>query len=411
MRQKIFKAFSIALPLSCAVASTSAAIEQAKDMENNTAQEVRTFTQCQSDFLVRAEEERLADSTVAVIKKLTPIERVIKLDKNQPEFAQSFAQYVDKRVSNYHIKNGKRLLKEHRELLDNLHVKYGVAPQYLVSFWGLETVFGRHKGKIEILNAIATLACDNRRSEYFTDELFDLLHLIDNQTVSTEQLKGSWAGAMGHMQFMPSAMRKYAIDGDGDGKIDVWQSEVDALTSAAHYLSTIGWQRGERWGREVVLPDDFDFSAFEYDKKYPLSDFAKAGVRQTNGNVLPQSTMQAELVLPNGHQGHAFLVYRNFDIVMKWNLSKNYALSVGILADKLKGAQGVSKITSPQPLPFSRTQLTALQSKLNDLGFNSGKPDGIWGPNSRKAIRAFQMQESLIADGFPNEEVFKALQL
>lgn len=411
MRHKIFKVLSLGLPLSYLAAPVYAINEQISSLEKDIPQEVRTFSQCQSDFQTRAQNEQLSESTIAVINTLKPIERVIKLDKNQPEFAQSFAQYVDKRVSQYHIKNGKRLLKEHKELLDSLHAKYGVAPQYLVSFWGLETVFGKHKGKIEILNAIATLACDNRRRDYFTDELFDLLHLIDMQTVSTEQLKGSWAGAMGHMQFMPSAMRKYAIDGDGDGQIDVWQSEVDALTSAAHYLSKIGWQRGERWGREVRLPDNFNFSAFEFDKKYPLSEFANAGVRQVNGNKLPKSTLQAELVLPNGHQGHAFLVYRNFDVVMKWNLSKNYALSVGILADKLQGAQGVSKITSPQPLPFSRTQLTALQTKLNDLGFDSGKPDGIWGPNSRKAIRAFQLQESLVADGFPNVEVFEALQL
>ena len=370
-----------------------------------------TFDSCKDRFQQRAEQQGFSSNISRIIDTLSPLERVIKLDNNQPEFAQSFAQYVDTRVSDFHVSHGRKMLKEHAELLRELHVKYGVAPQYIVSFWGLETVFGRHKGKISVLNALATLACDKRRSQYFTDELFDLFYLIEQKTVSVEQLEGSWAGAMGHMQFMPSAYRKYALDGDNDGQINVWQSEKDALTSAASYLQQIGWQRGERWGREVKLPDDFDFSQIEFDKRYPLTLFAEAGVKTMNDTALPKAEMLAELVLPNGHNGHAFLVYSNFNVTMKWNLSKNYALAVGILADKLVGSPGVSSVAKPEPLSFSRSQMTQLQGKLNELGFESGKPDGIWGPNSRKAIRAFQLEKSLVADGFPNEEVFKALQL
>lgn len=370
-----------------------------------------SFDECKARFHQRAEQQQFSPEITKIINELTPIERVISLDKNQPEFAQSFAQYVDKRVSDFHVTHGRKMLAKHKALLSSLHAKYGVAPQYIVSFWGLETVFGRHKGKISTLNALATLACDKRRSNYFTNELFDLFHLIDQKTVSVDQLQGSWAGAMGHMQFMPSAFRKYALDGDNDGQINVWQSEVDALTSAASYLQQIGWQRSERWGREVKLPETFDFSTIEFDKRYPLSLFAKAGVKTMSGVALPHIDMLAELVLPNGHNGHAFLVYNNFNVTMKWNLSKNYALAVGILADKLVGAPGVSSVANPEPLSFSRTQMTLLQGKLNELGYESGKPDGIWGPNSRKAIRAFQLKNQLIADGFPNEEVFQALQL
>lgn len=370
-----------------------------------------SFQQCKDRFSQRALQQNYSQNIHHIIDKLEPIERVISLDKNQPEFAQSFAQYVKKRVSHYHVTHGRKMMKTHATLLNKLQKQYGVAPQYIVSFWGLETVFGRHKGKMSTLNALATLACDQRRSAYFTDELFDLFYLIENKTVDVEQLQGSWAGAMGHMQFMPSALRKYAIDGDGDEKINVWQSEVDALTSAAHYLSKIGWQRGERWGREVQLPQGFDFSSFEFDTRYPLTKFANAGVKTVSDKALPKSTMSAELVLPNGHNGHAFLVYNNFNVIMKWNLSKNYALSVGILADKLVGAPGVSSVAEAKPLSFSRTKMELLQAKLNDMGFESGKPDGIWGPNSRKAIRAFQLQNELVADGFPNKEVFQALQL
>ncbi|WP_206483916.1 lytic murein transglycosylase [Thalassotalea sp. G2M2-11] len=369
------------------------------------------FSQCQQRFEQRAVAQEFSSDILSIIQDLSPVQRVITLDKRQPEFAQSFAQYVKKRVSQYHINKGRQLLKSHKKLLAQLQQQYHIPPQYLVSFWGLETVFGKHKGKMPILNSLATLACDQRRSEYFTGELFTLFRLIDQDVVTKEQLKGSWAGAMGHMQFMPSALKKYAVDGDNDGKIDVWQSEIDALTSAANYLHQIGWQGNERWGREVLLPDDFDFSAIEFDTRYPLATFAQMGVKQTNGQPLPQYKTQAELVLPNGHQGHAFLVYQNFSVIMKWNLSKNYALSVGILADKLVGAKGVRSLANAQPLPYSRTQLEKLQARLNELGFNTGEPDGIWGPNSRKAIREFQLKQNLVADGFPNTEVFKHLGL
>jgi membrane-bound lytic murein transglycosylase B len=372
---------------------------------------ITNFEQCKHRYQQQATEQGFNEKIVHIIDTLTPIERVLVLDKNQAEFTESFAQYVNKRVSKYHIRHGKILLKKHADLFKKLHDKYGIPPQYLVSFWGLETVFGKHKGKISILNSLATLACDNRRSDYFTDELFDLFHLLDTNIVSVEQLQGSWAGAMGHMQFMPSAFREYAVDGNDDGKVDVWQSESDAITTAANYLNKMGWKNNERWGREVLLPDNFDFQSIVYDQSYPLKKFKALGVKQVNNKDLPQYDIDAELVLPNGHQGHAFLVYRNFDVIMRWNLSKNYALSVGILADKLIGGSGVSSLKNVSPLSFSRKKMQQLQAKLNELGFETGKPDGIWGPNSRKAIRAFQIEKQLIADGFPNQEVFRILEL
>ncbi len=395
------------VPLACSVAVSFFSV-----CSNATPVSVNdNFQQCQQQLKQQAIEQGYSANIQQIIEQLSPLKRVIELDKKQPEFAESFAQYVNKRVSHYHVNKGRELLKTHKKLFAKLQQKYGVPAQYLVSFWGLETVFGRHKGKMSVLNALATLACDPRRRDYFTSELFDLFQLLERDVVNTEQLQGSWAGAMGHMQFMPSAFRKYAIDGDNDGKVDVWQSEVDALTSAAHYLSQIGWQGNERWGREVLLPEHFDFSAIEFDHRYPLAKFAEMGVTTMQGKALPNYDTQAELVLPNGHNGHAFLVYRNFDVIMNWNLSKNYALSVGILADKLVGGRGVSTTANAKPLAFSRVQLEKLQTKLNDLGFDSGEPDGIWGPNSRKAIRAFQLEKQLVADGFPNNEVFELLGL
>jgi len=260
---------------------------------------------------------------------------------------------------------------------------------------------------MSILNSLATLACDQRRSEFFTLELLDLFTLIETEQVTIKQLEGSWAGAMGHMQFMPSSFLKYAVDGNNDGKIDLWKSEVDALTSAAHYLNKIGWKTKDRWGREVTLPEHFAFEKVDFDQYYPLSYFKQLGVKKVNNQPLSNYDIQAELYLPSGHRGPAFLLYPNFNVIMKWNLSKSYALSVGILANKLIGASGL-KLSKKQTKvkPYSVSQMKNLQNQLNTLTFDLGEPDGVWGPKSRRAIRLFQIQHKLIADGYPNDDVF-----
>ncbi|MFT6919738.1 MAG: membrane-bound lytic murein transglycosylase B [Cognaticolwellia sp.] len=372
------------------------------------------FLQCKVNLAQRAQIEGFSTYiTETVIDNISPIKRVIALDKKQPEFTQTFEQYIKARVSAYHLRVGKEKLKNNKALFDKLEKEYGIPRQYLVSFWGLETVFGKHKGKMSVLNALTTLACDQRRSEFFTLELLNLFTLIERKQVSVEQLKGSWAGAMGHMQFMPTALLKYAIDGDNDGKVDIWQSEVDALTTAANYLHKIGWQSKERWGREVKLPKNFAFDKVAFDQYYPLNHFQQLGVQQTNQQALPAYDIQAELYLPSGHKGPAFLLYPNFNVIMTWNLSKSYALSVGILANKLVGAKGIEFFNKVQTQikPFSVVQMKNLQSQLNSLGFETGKPDGIWGPKSRDAIRSFQLQHQLIADGFPNQALFSTIAL
>ena len=372
------------------------------------------FLQCKVNLVKRAEIAGFSPYiTETVIDSISPIQRVIALDKKQPEFTQTFEQYIKARVTDYHVRVGKEKLKQNKKLFDTLEQKYGVPRQYLVSFWGLETVFGKHKGKMSVLNSLATLACDERRSEFFTLELLNLFTLIETKQVSVQQLQGSWAGAMGHMQFMPTAFLKYAVDGDKDGKVDIWESEVDALTTAANYLNQIGWQTKERWGREVKLPDNFAFDKVAFDQYYPLNDFKQLGVKKANNQSLSTYDIQAELYLPSGHKGPAFLIYPNFNVIMTWNLSKSYALSVGILANKLVGAKGIAFSNKEQTKvkPYSVAQMKNLQSQLNSLGFKTGEPDGIWGPKSRQAIRSFQLQHQLIADGYPNKEVFVKIKL
>lgn len=372
------------------------------------------FLQCKDNLAERAANAGFSSYiTETVIANISPIKRVIALDKKQPEFTQTFEQYIKARVSAYHLRVGKEKLKQNKVLFDKLEAKYAIPRQYLVSFWGLETVFGKHKGKMSVLNALATLACDQRRSEFFTLELLNLFTLIETKKVVVEQLEGSWAGAMGHMQFMPTAFLKYAVDGDNDGKVDIWQSEADALTTAANYLHKIGWQAKERWGREVTLPDNFAFDKVAFDQYYPLNYFQQLGVKKTNNQALPAYDIKAELYLPSGHNGPAFLLYPNFNVIMTWNLSKSYALSVGILANKLVGARGLEFLqkSQTQAQPYSVVEMKNLQSQLNALGFDTGKPDGIWGPKSRDAIRSFQLQHQLIADGYPNKVVFTTIAL
>ncbi len=367
------------------------------------------FLQCKVNLAKRAQTAGFSSYiTQTVIDNISPIKRVIALDKKQPEFTQTFEQYIKARVTAYHVRIGTEKLKQNKQLFDTLEKNYGIPRQYLVSFWGLETVFGKHKGKMSVLNALATLACDQRRSEFFTLEILNLFTLIETKQVSVEQLQGSWAGAMGHMQFMPTAFLKYAVDGDNDGKVDVWKSEVDALTTAANYLNKIGWQSKERWGREVKLPPNFAFDKIAFDQYYPLNYFQQLGVKKMNNQPLPAYDIQAELYLPSGYKGPAFLLYPNFNVIMRWNLSKSYALSVGILANKLIGAQGIEFFQKEQTTvkPYSVAQMKTLQSQLNSLGFDTGDPDGIWGPKSRGAIRLCQLQHQLIADGYPNKAVF-----
>ena len=377
-----------------------------------TTKDQPPFEQCKARLHQQALAAGLSSDLVAhTIQKLTPIERVITSDRGQPEFTESFMGYISKRVSTRRIEKGKQLLQTHKKLLNSLTDRYGIPARYLVAFWGLETNFGGYKGNIDTLNALATLACDQRRSAFFTQELLHLLTLIEKALVQPEHLTGSWAGAMGHMQFMPSTLITYGIDADKDGQLNVWHSLADALTSAAHYLNTIGWNQQEIWGRQVLLPKHFDFSRVNLDTAYPLSHFKQLGVTKTYQRPLPNVDIEAKLLMPSGHTGPAFLVYQNFSILMRWNYSHNYALAVGLLADKLVGINHKLNHYSKAPYAFTNEDIKKLQQALLIKNYNIGKPDGIWGAKTRAALRQFQLEETLIADGFPNQEVFSAFNI
>ncbi|QYJ88024.1 lytic murein transglycosylase [Shewanella mesophila] len=345
------------------------------------------------------------DQTLGQVKYVT---RVIELDKKQPEFSQTFDNYFSKRVTDWRVQEGRRLLKKHQTLLLQLQQTYGVPPQYLMAFWGLETNFGGYKGKMPVVDSLTTLACDPRRASYFTGELIQALKLKEAYQFETSDMVGSWAGAMGHTQFMPSAYAKYAIDGDGDGKADLWNSTEDALSSAANFLHQLGWARNERWGREVKLPNNYDYQFLGRKDKQPLVKWAELGVKKADGKSLTTPDMQAALYLPAGHTGPAFLGYGNFDVIMRWNRSEFYAIAVGHLADRINGAASLA-VAPPQHDNISRDKLKLLQTKLNEKGFNVGKPDGVLGANSRAGLQAYQRSVGLTADGFPSDETFSRM--
>jgi membrane-bound lytic murein transglycosylase B len=369
-----------------------------------------TFAECLQSLQARAAQEGISKSILeSALAKAQFEQRVIDADRRQPEFTETLANYLKRRVTIERIERGRELLHTHRKLLQRVAREHGVQPHYVLAFWGLETNYGKNFGSIPVLNSLSTLACDERRSGYFTTELLSALRILDRGDVPAQAMVGSWAGAMGHMQFMPSAYLKHGIDGDGDGRIDLWGSVADALLSAGRFLHSLGWQEGVRWGREVLLPKGFAFEQAGMDQLRSLAQWRALGVRDVNGNALPPMDLQASLLVPAGHRGPAFLVYENFRVMMRWNRSELYALAVGLLADRIVGGPELRRPPPADAPRLYREQVVALQTKLTELGFDAGDPDGVLGPGTRKAIREFQRSRNLVADGYPDAEVLAAL--
>jgi membrane-bound lytic murein transglycosylase B len=342
--------------------------------------------------------ETVVDS---VLDNVSHIDRVVELDRRQPEFTQTFTQYYTRRVTPGRVATGREKLAEHRKLLERVLHDTGVPPHYVVAFWGLETNFGGYLGKIPVPDSLTTLACDGRRGEFFTNELMAALEIIEAGDVESGKMIGSWAGAMGHVQFMPSTFLRYAVDADGDGRRDLWGSIPDAIASAGNFLANSGWVPALRWGREVLLPAYFDYSLATRDVKKALSHWSEAGVSNAFGQPLPSVDLEAAILVPAGANGPAFVTYRNFEIIMRWNRSEFYALSVGRLADRIAGAGALQQPPPDDGLKLSRDLVVELQRNLGTLGYDSGKPDGIFGSGTRTALREFQRDRGLLPDGYP----------
>jgi len=358
------------------------------------------FGECITRIKLQAKAEGISDKTASkVLDNAKYIPRVIELDRRQPEFTQTFASYFNTRINEERIQRGRELLNKHRLLLNQIQQETGIPAQYLVSFWGLETNYGGYFGDWSVTDSLATLACDPRRSTFFTQELFNAMRIVDAEDISPERMIGSWAGAMGHMQFMPSTFLRYAKDIDGDGRRDLWGSVPDAMGSAANFLQQLGWIPGLDWGREVRLPPAFDYSLAGRDQMLSEAEWAKLGVTTTAGTPLVPLEQKAALLVPSGHQGPAFLVTKNFYVIMRWNRSEFYALSVGHLADRIAGATALHRMPPADTAKITREQVRQLQMDLFSLGIDAGEADGVMGSITRQAISRFQKNTQRIADG------------
>ena len=339
---------------------------------------------------------------------VSPIKRVIELDRRQPEFSLTFWGYITKAVNDTRIQKGRKMLVKHKALLDKVSKKFGVQPRFLVAFWGLESNFGQYTGAFPVVGALVTLAHDPRRARFFREQLLAALKLMDQGHFPID-VKGSWAGAMGNHQFIPTTYRDFAYDFDGNGKRDLWGSQGDIFASAANYLKRSGWDSKYTWGREVRLPKGFDLSVSGLETRKSLVEWQKLGLRRMDGKNLPNVDIQASVILPAGYQGPAFLVYKNYRTIMVWNRSILYAIAVGYLADRLAGAGPLKTRKPKNDVPLSRLDVADIQRRLTSKGFNAGGADGVAGPMTRNAIKAYQQKTLLPADGYPSMGLLERL--
>ncbi|MEL0144934.1 MAG: lytic murein transglycosylase [Alphaproteobacteria bacterium] len=269
------------------------------------------------------------------LEGIEPIARVIELDRNQPESTITFTQYIERIVSPARIKTGRAQYDKHRELLARIGSEFGVQSRFIVALWGIETNFGQFTGGFPVVDALATLAYDGRRSDYFRGELMKALQILEEGHIAPEDMKGSWAGAMGQSQFMPSSFLRFAYDHDGDGHKDIWTNQADVFASAANYLKGVGWNDDLTWGREVRLPEGFDTAQASLDIVKTIPEWQALGVRRTDGTELPSRTIDASIILPGGPGQPAYMVYLNYRAILRWNRSNYFAAAVGLLSDRI----------------------------------------------------------------------------
>lgn len=334
---------------------------------------------------------------------------VIQKDRNQSEYTKQIWDYLDSAASPVRVRNGKAALQQHARLLNSIEATYGVEKEVVAAVWGLESAYGEHRGAIPTIEALATLAYDGRRGRFFEGQLIDALKIIQSGDVSPRDMTGSWAGAMGHTQFIPSSYLAYAVDFTGDGKRDIWSDNpADALASTAAYLAHHGWVKGQPWGVEVALPRGFDYSLSSRKITRSPSQWAALGVRGVDGRPVPDYGT-ASILLPAGSQGAAFMIFKNFSVLERYNVADAYVIGVGHLSDRLKGA-GPIRASWPRgykPLSFREKQ--EMQRRLTRAGFNTDGVDGIIGPNTIAAIRAYQKSRGVTPDGYPSQQVLNLL--
>ncbi len=361
-------------------------------------------------FRSRARAQGIKSRTLdRAFRGITYDQDVIRRDRNQSEFTKTIWEYLDSAASDTRIKNGKSALREHRSTLARIESHYGVPKEVVTAVWGLESAYGSYKGSNDIVQSLATLAYDGRRGKFFESQLIAALKILQAGDVAPRKMTGSWAGAMGHTQFIPTSYLAYAVDFTGDGKRDIWSDDpTDALASTAAYLKRFGWVEGQPWGVEVQLPRSFNFALASRKIKKSPAEWGRLGVKGMNGRVVPNHG-SASILLPAGGQGAAFMIFKNFSVIERYNAADAYVIGVGHLSDRLKGA-GPIKANWPRgdrALTFKERK--EMQRRLTRAGFSTQGVDGKIGPNTIAAVRAYQASQGLTQDGYPSLTLLKRL--
>ncbi|WP_092885335.1 lytic murein transglycosylase [Roseicitreum antarcticum] len=374
----------------------------------STAPQATSFGAWQSAFRPRARAAGIsADVLDRSLRTTAYLPQIIQLDRAQSEFARPIWDYLDGAVSNARIRDGRAALQRHADLLSRIEARYGVAPEIIVAIWGLESGYGANRGSTHTLSALATLAYEGRRAAFFEAQLIAALRIIEGGEVTPDRMIGSWAGAMGHTQFMPESYMAHAVDFTGDGRRNVWSdAPADALASAAAYIAESGWTRGQPWGVEVLLPAGFDKMLSAAPR--PVSEWRRLGLTRAAGGTLPDAA-RARLMFPAGARGPALLAYDNFAALKEYNISDAYVIAVGHLADRLAGAGAFRAGWPRDDRPLSLSERTEVQRRLNALGYDTAGIDGRIGPATMAAVQAFQQSAGLLPDGYVTPEVLERL--
>jgi membrane-bound lytic murein transglycosylase B len=364
--------------------------------EPATPEQEAKFHAFLSDFRAEAMKAGISSETYDLATGTIDINpRVQELNEKQPEFVRPVWEYLSSAVSDARVKRGMDSIAANGDLLMRLQATYGVSEEVLAAVWGMETNFGQNIGTFNLFEALATLAYDGPRTNYARRQFIAALKIAQEGGFDPATMTSSWAGAFGHTQFVPTTYLEHAIDGDGDGKRDLWNSPADALASTANYLKESGWRMDEIWGEEVKLPDELA----DPEQRKTLDDWASYGVTKISGEPISGSDT-GFLFLPAGYRGPAFLVTANFNAVLKYNFATSYALAIGLLSDRLKGDAPLMANWPYEELPLDARQNTALQEGLTALGFDTGGSDGVFGRRSRAALRDYQKARGIPADGF-----------
>ncbi|WP_343714629.1 lytic murein transglycosylase [Inquilinus sp.] len=364
--------------------------------------EAQGFQQWVAAFRAEAAARGISQATLATaFDTVQFLPKVVDADQSQAEFTKAIWTYLDSAVSPDRIRNGQAMLAQWGSTANAVEQRYGVPKQVITAIWGIESNYGQNFGTTEVIDALATLGYEGRRQDWAKEQLFAALQILQQGDISRDRMLGSWAGAMGNTQFLPTVFLSSAVDADGDGRRDIWGSIPDVMASTANYLAQSGWQRGQPWGVEVTLPRGFDYSVAELSTRQPVAQWAALGVKPVSGRSLP-ALGDASVITPAGARGPAFLVGPNFSVIMKYNNSTSYALAVATLSDRLAGGGPIAGSWPRDEQPLSRSEVMELQSLLAAKGFaTGGSPDGLVGPATRGAIRGWQASKGLVPDGFP----------